>query len=147
VRVRRLLLARLAGGLLLSGCGGPATLDEAANATPVAVPDVAITQTGDSDIGIPTGQVTFGLDAAGLLVVDLHLRSAAAAARTVAVRATVFDSTGRIVGDATGAAVMVQPGTDTAVELSGPTPSGTISAATLEVHTVPSSTGTTTASP
>lgn len=135
-----------ASGLLLAGCGGSGTADEAVNATPVAVPNVAITQTGDTDISIPTDQVTFALDASQLLVIDLHLHSAAAAPRTVAVRATVYDRSGRIVGDATGAAIRVQPGVDTPVELSGPTPNGTIASATLEVHTVPSPTSSSTTS-
>jgi hypothetical protein len=146
VGLRHLLLVPAASGLLLAGCGGSGTVDEAVNATPVAVPNVAITQTGDSDITIPTDQVTFGLDASQLLVVDLHLRSAAAAPRTVAVRATVYDRSGRIVGDATGATIEVQPGVDTPIELSGPTPNGTIASATLEVHTVPSPAFTATAS-
>ena len=135
--VRTLVLAPLAGGLLLAGCGGPPVIDQAVSQTPLAATNVTVTQTGDSDVTIPAGGVTFSQDAARLLVVDVRLRFSAAQARTIALRATVYDSTGRIVGDATGGAVQVQPGGEITVELSGPTPRGTIAAVTVEVHTVP----------
>jgi hypothetical protein len=136
VGVRTLVFAPLAGGLLLA-CGGPAVIDQAVNQTPLAVSNVAVTQTGDSDVVIVPGGVTFSQDAARLLVIDIRLRFTGSQPRTVALRATVYDSTGRIVGDATGGVTRVTPGSEVPVELSGPTPSGTISAATVEVHTVP----------
>ena len=135
--VRTLVLAPLAGGLLLAGCGGPPVIDQAVSQTPLAAANVTVTQTGDSDVTIPPGGVTFSQDAARLLVVDVKLRFSAAQPRTIALRATVYDSTGRIVGDATGGAVQVKPGSEVTVELSGPTPTGTIAAVTVEAHTVP----------
>jgi hypothetical protein len=137
VGVRTLVLAPLAGGLLLAGCGGPPVIDQAVSQTPLAAANVTVTQTGDSDVAIPSGGVTFSQDAARLLVVDVKLRFSAAQPRTIALRATVYDSTGRIVGDATGGAVQVKPGSEVTIELSGPTPTGTIAAVTVEVHTVP----------
>jgi hypothetical protein len=136
VGVRTLVLAPLAGGLLLA-CGGPPVIDQVVNQTPLAVPNVVVTQTGDPDVVIPPGGVTFSQDAARLLVIDIRLRFTGAQPRTVALRATVYDATGRIVGDATGGAIQVTPGSEIPVELSGPTPSGTIAAVTVEVHTVP----------
>jgi hypothetical protein len=137
VGVRTLVLAPLAGGLLLAGCGGPPVIDQAVSQTPLAAANVTVTQTGDSDVTIPSGGVTFSQDAARLLVVDVKLHFTAAQPRTITLRATVYDSTGRIVGDATGGAVQVKPGSEVTVELSGPTPTGTIAAVTVEVHTVP----------
>ncbi len=131
------LLAPLAGGLLLAGCGDPAVVDQATTRPPLAAPGVVVTQTGDPDVAIPPGGVSFRLDAARLLVVDLRLRSTAATPRLVVVRASLFDSGGRLVGDAGGSAVDVPPGDGTTLELTGPTPTGTIAAVTLEVHTVP----------
>ncbi len=141
VGIRWLLLAPLAGGLLLAACGDPAAVDQATTTrTPLAAASVVVTQTGDTDVVIPPGGVSFGLDAARLLVAHVRLHSNAPAPRTVVVRASLYDATGRIIGDAGGAAIEVPPGSDTTVELSGPTPSGTISAVTLEVHTVPART-------
>ncbi|HEX6492798.1 MAG TPA: hypothetical protein VF112_04765 [Candidatus Dormibacteraeota bacterium] len=134
--VRTLVLAPLAGGLLLA-CGGPQVIDQAVSQTPLALANVAVTQTGDSDVAIPPGGITFSQDAARLLVVDVRLRFSGPQPRTVALRATVYDQTGRIVGDATGGAIQVVPGSEVSVELSGPTPTGTIAAVTVEVHTVP----------
>lgn len=137
VRTRRLLLAPFAGGLLLAGCGDPAVVDQATTRAPLAAPNVVVTQTGDTDIVIPPAGVSFRLDAARLLVVEVRLRSNAPTPRMVVVRASVHDSGGRLVGDAGGSAISVPPGAETTVELSGPTPAGTIAAVTLEVHTVP----------
>ena len=123
--------------MLLAGCGGPPVVDQAVTQTPLAAANVVVTQTGDSDVTIPPGGVTFSLDAARLLVVDVKVRFSAPMPRTVALRATVYDATGRIVGDATGGAIQVVPGSEIGVELSGPTPTGTIAAVTVEVHTVP----------
>ncbi|HEY2705061.1 MAG TPA: hypothetical protein VGL20_15365 [Candidatus Dormibacteraeota bacterium] len=136
MRTWRHLLAPLAGGLLLAACGDPAVVDQATTRPPLAAPGVVVTQTGDPDIGIPPGGVSFRLDAARLLVVDVRLRSSAATPRLVVVRASLFDSGGRLLGDASGSAVDVPPGADTTVQLTGPTPTGTIAAVTLEVHTV-----------
>ena len=123
--------------MLLAGCGGPPVVDQAVTQTPLAAANVVVTQTGDSDVTIAPGGVTFSLDAARLLVVDVKVRFSAPMPRTVALRATVYDATGRIVGDATGGAIQVVPGSEIGVELSGPTPAGTITAVTVEVHTVP----------
>lgn len=138
--MRYRLLAPLAGGLLLAACGEPPVVDQATASSPLAAPSVAVTQTGDTDVTVAAGGVSFRLDSARLLVVDVRLRSSAPTRRTVAVRATVYDATGRIVGDASGGVIQVAPGVETPVELSGPTPTGTIAAVTLEVHTVPSPT-------
>ena len=142
-----LVLAPLAGGLLLAGCGGPPVVDQAVGQTPLATANLAISQTGDTDVSIPAGGVTVSLDAARLLVLDVRLRFSGAQPRTVALRATVYDSTGRIVGDATGGALQVVPGSEVSVQLSGPTPTGTISAVTVEVHTVPAPSAAPTPSP
>jgi hypothetical protein len=136
VRTWRHLLAPLAGGLLLTACGDPPVVDQATTRPPLAAPNVAVTQTGDTDVVIPPGGVSFRLDAARLLVVDVRLRSTAPTPRMVVARASVYDSAGRLVGDAAGAAISVPPGTETTVELSGPTPAATIAAVTIEVHTV-----------
>ncbi len=136
MRTWRHLLAPLAGGLLLAACGDPAVVDQATTRTPLAAPGVVVTQTGDADVAIPPGGVSFRLDAARLLVVDVLVRSIAATPRLVVVRASLFDSAGRLVGDAGGSAIDVAPGGETTVELTGPTPTGTIAAVTLEVHTV-----------
>jgi hypothetical protein len=122
---------------MLLACGGPPVIDQAVSQTPLAVPNVVVTQTGDSDVAIQPGGVTFSQDAARLLVVDVRLRFNGPQPRTIALRATVFDPMGRIVGDATGGAIQVTPGSELTVALSGPTPTGTIAAVTVEVHTVP----------
>jgi hypothetical protein len=134
---RSLLLAPLAGGLLLVSCGDTPVVDEATTQPPVQAPHVAVTQTGDATVVVPPDGARFRLDNAGLLVVDVVVRSTAAAPQTISLRASVYDSTGRLVGDATGGSVRVAPGAETTVELSGPTPLGTITAVTVEVHTLP----------
>jgi hypothetical protein len=130
------VLAPLAGSLLLTACGDPPVVDQATTRPPLTAPNVAVTQTGDTDVVVPPGGMSFRLDAARLLVVEVRLRSTSPTPRMVVVRAGLYDSAGRLVGDASGAAISVPPGADTTVELSGPTPTTTIAAVTVEVHTV-----------
>ncbi|GAC1343883.1 MAG: hypothetical protein NVSMB29_17040 [Candidatus Dormibacteria bacterium] len=133
---QRLALAAAALGLVLTGCGSdPPHLPAALSATPVAVANVAITQTGDPAITIEPASVSFGLDDARLLVVRLRVRSGAAGPVTVMVRTSIFDSADHLVGDATGGLDGVGPGSTMPIRLTGPTPTGTISRATIEITT------------
>ena len=140
--VRR--LAAAAGlGILLAACSDTASIREASTAPPLTAARVDVTLTGDAGVTIPdpTHDVTFRLDDARLLAIDLVVHSQARASQTAAVKATLFDASGLIIGDASGGSTALQPGQDGSFRLTGPLPTGTIAKATFEVHltTVPAS--------
>jgi hypothetical protein len=84
--------------------------------------------------------VHFRLDDARLLEVTMTIHSTAAAADTVTIRGSMFDKSGKLVGDVSGGQLNVQPGSDGQIRLTGPNPNGTIASATFEVSTVPAAT-------
>ena len=119
----------------LTGCGDDTKLPQAAAATPFTAAAVAITQQGNADVSIDDTSVRFVLDGTRSLVVHLSLTSNVTKPVTISVRASLFDPTHKLVGDAVGGQINVQPGQVTAVELSGPTPLGTIASAVFEAST------------
>ena len=123
-------------GALLVACGDTATIEEASTAPPLTAARVDITLTGDAGVTIPdpAHDVSFGLDDARLLVVALRVHSQATAPEVAAVKATLFDTSGLVIGDATGGTTTLQPGQDASFSLTGPAPTGTIAKATFEVH-------------
>ena len=130
--------AVLGGATLLVACGETPTVQEATG-SPLTSAKVAITLTGDAGITIvdPNRDVTIGLDEARLVVIHVTVKSTAAASEVVAIRASLLDKNGTIVGDATGGALNVQPGGMATFNLSGPTPTGVIDHATFEAHITP----------
>jgi hypothetical protein len=148
VTTRLLCLAPLATSLaLLASCGDTPVVEQATTRPPLQAGHLAVTQTGDAAVIVPPDGVSLRLDDAGLLVVEVRARSTAATPQSIALRATLDDGSGRIVGDATGGAVRIAPGSEITVELSGPTPLGTIAAVIIEVHTVPAPIATPAAAP
>lgn len=135
---RRGLLA--AAAMLVVACGSETPQVQQAAASPLTAGTVAFKQTGDAAVTIDQASITYKLDDARLLVVTLNLYSAAPTAQTVNVRASLFDKSGRLIGDATGSDINVTPNPAAPVILSGPHPNGTIASATFEVHLVPSPT-------
>jgi hypothetical protein len=143
VGTRLSLPSALAAGMLLAACGGePSLVRQASSQPPVEAPHVAVSQTGDGGVAIAPDAVRLRLDAAGLLVVDVGVRSTSTRPQNIVLRARAVDASGRVVGEAGGGAVRVAPGSETTVELSGPPPSGTIAAVTVEVRTMPAVTAT-----
>jgi hypothetical protein len=134
----RFLLA--AAAVLLVACGSDTPTVPQAAVSAVVAGNVSVKQTGDAQVSIVPGSVGFKLDDAKLMNVTMTIRSTAPGPQTVSARASLFDAAGKIVGDATGGVLNVRPGVDTPVALSGPTPLGTIAAATVEFHLVPSPT-------
>lgn len=124
--------------MALSGCGDQAKIPQAASATPFAASTVAITEQGNADASIDTKSVSFMLDDSRSLVVHLTLTSHAAAPISVSVRVSLYDPRHSLVGDAIGGQVKVQPGQQTPLSLTGPTPLGTIASAVFEVSGQPS---------
>ena len=133
-----------ASAVLLAACGDTPQVSEAATTPPLTADKVDITLTGDRVVTIvhPSDDVTFRLDNARLLVVHVKVHSTASAAQTVSIRASLLDSTGKLIGDASGGALAVPAGGDVAFDLGGPTPNGTISKATFEVHVTATPKGT-----
>jgi hypothetical protein len=117
----------------LAACGSQTRLQEAPARGPLAASKVAVTTTGNAPATVDQSSVTFGLDDSGALVVHLHLTSRASTSESVSIRASLFSSTGALIGDATGGAVNVARGATVTVELNGPAPDGTISSATIEL--------------
>lgn len=125
---------------LIAACGDATTIPEAASATPFTAASVAVTQQGNADVSVDTASVTFALDDTRSLVVHLTLTSHAQGTVTVSLRASLYDPKHNLVGDATGGQIDVKPGATVAVQLSGPTPLGTIASAVVEASTAPSPT-------
>src|SRR5947209_8293920 len=141
---------RLAGGgaltLLVAGvvaaCGDTTRIPQAAASGALISAPVRVEQTGNAPVQIDTSSATFKIDDSGSLVVSCRLSSNAQAPQTIALRATLYDSSGKIVGDATGGAVNVAPGSSIGVQLTGPAPLGTIASARFEASTQASPTPT-----
>jgi hypothetical protein len=127
-----------AAAMLVVACGSETPHVQQAAAAPLTTSSVAFRQTGDAPAAIDGSSITYRLDDARLLVVTLNLHSAAHTPQTVGVTASLFDKNGRLVGDATGGDINVQPNATVQVILSGPHPNGTIASATYEVHLVAS---------
>ena len=136
--LKRLIAPACAASLLLvglAGCGDDTKLPQAAAATPFTATAVAITQQGNADVSIDDASVKFVLDDTRSLVVHLSLTSHVTTPVTVSVRASLYDPKHALVGDAAGGQINVQPGQVTTVQLSGPTPLGTIASAVFEAST------------
>jgi hypothetical protein len=116
----------------LTGCGDVTHLPQAPSASPFTAKSVTIAQQGNADVSIDTSSVTFALDDTRALVAHLTVRSNAAAPVTVVIRGSIYDPRHQLVGDLTGGQINVAPGATVAVELTGPTPIGTIASATFE---------------
>ena len=121
--------------VLLAACGSSEQLPEAVSSSPLTSGTPTVKQTGSADATIDPSSVTYKIDNAGILVVKLKLTSASADPQTIAVRGSLYNASGVIIGDVSGGAVMVDPGSTQDVELTGNAPSGTIASATFEVNT------------
>ena len=125
--------------LLVVACGETPHVEQAGS-TSLTEPTVSLKQTGNAAVSIVAGTASYRLDDARLLQVTLTVHSNARTAQTVTIGAKLFDKSGRLVGDASGSQLDVAPGSTIQVTLSGPTPNGTIAAATFEISTIPSAT-------
>ena len=133
----RIALLGLAA-LVLAACGDTPALPQTSGQTPVAASSVSVKVTGSGagQIAIAPNTVTFHLDAARSMVVTLSATTQSPRPLAVIIRASLYDSQNKLVGDAAGGQVDVAPGKATQLELSGPTPTGTVAAATFEVTVV-----------
>jgi hypothetical protein len=134
----RVALAGLAA--LLVACGSETPTVPQAASSPLIAPSVAVKQTGDAPVRIVDGSVSWKIDDAKLVNVTLTVHSSAGTAVTVSARASLYDKDGRLVGDATGGALAVQPNSDAQLKLTGPTPNGTVVSANFEFTTIPTPT-------
>jgi hypothetical protein len=134
----RTLIAGL--GLLLVACGSETPHVDQASAAALTESSVAVKQTGSAPVSVVDGSVHFRLDDARLLKVSATVHSTAGTAQTVSIRASLYDKSGKLIGDASGGSLDAAPGADTQLELSGPQPNGTVASATFEISTVPSAT-------
>lgn len=135
--MRRLIAGPVAAAALALAACGSTTIPQVASQTPLTAGTIAIRQTGDAPVLIDQSSVSFTLDTSGSLVVRARIRSQASGKVVVVVRASLFDARGNQIGDATGGQLDVPPGTETALQLNGPTPHGTIAGATFEATTYP----------
>ena len=126
--------------VLLVACGSDTPHVPQAQASPLTEASVSLKQTGDAQVTVDPASVRYRLDDARLLQITVTVHSKAAAPQSISIATSLYDQTGRLIGDASGGAINVAPNADVQVNLSGPNPNGTISAATFEVHTVASST-------
>jgi hypothetical protein len=129
-----------AAAVLLAACGSDTPTVPQAAATQLLAPSIATKQTGDAPVRLVENSVSWKIDDAKLVNVSLVVHSTAGTAVTVTARASLYDKDGKLVGDATGGALQVQPNSNADLHLTGPTPNGTVSTATFEFTTIPSAT-------
>ena len=144
MRINRTGLVRgamaCAVALVVVACGDETPHVQQAAATALTESSVALQQTGNAQVSVVPGSVSYRLDDARLLQVTLTVQSKANPAQTVTVRASFLDKAGQLIGDATGSQLNVAPGSTTQITLSGPTPTGTIATGRFEVTTIPAPT-------
>lgn len=121
-------------------CGDSAPTVPQAATSPLIGASVSVKQSGDAPVQIVPGSVTWKIDDARLVNVMLTVHSTAKAAVTASARASLYDKSGKLVGDATGGQLNVQPGKDIQLQLTGPTPLGTVESASFEFTTIPAAT-------
>jgi hypothetical protein len=137
--LRRLLA--MGAALAAVACGSETPHVQQASASPLTGPSVGFKQTGDAQVSIDQSSVRYRLDDAGLLQITLRLTSNAATAQSVGVLGFLYDRSGRLVDDASGSDINVQPHSTVQLTLSGPRPSSLpIATATFEVRLTPAST-------
>jgi archaellum component FlaG (FlaF/FlaG flagellin family) len=143
-RVRRALEGTLIAGFigLVAACGSTIQIPQAPVTGPLSASPLAVTTTGNAAASIDPRSVTFGIDGSGSLVAHLTVTSAAPNNETVTIRGSLLDSTGKPIGDVTGGAINLNPGSSQQVELTGPAPNGTIVSVTFEISTQPAPTAT-----
>jgi hypothetical protein len=123
----------------LTACGDTVQVPHPPSATPFSTITVAqITQEGNAPATIDPSSVTFNPDDTQSLVVRLKVHSTATTPITISVRGSIFDAQHQLIGDVSGGEINVAPGSTVDVELTGPTPLGTIASAVFEVSTQPS---------
>lgn len=120
---------------LLAACG-TAPQAEVASATPLTAQTVTVRQSGNAAAQLVTSTITFQLDGSGSLVIHADAISQAAAAQTITARASLYDASGGLIGDATGGQIAVPAGETASLQLNGPAPHGTIASATVELSSV-----------
>jgi len=126
--------------LLVVACGDSSVTVPQAAPSALIAGTVTVKQTGDAPVSIVTGSASWKIDDARLVDVGLTVHCTASTAVTVSARASLYDSSGKLVGDATGGQLNVKPGADSRLMLTGPTPTGTVSSATFEFTTIPAAT-------
>ena len=139
-RARTLIGSVSAAALLMLGvaaCGNDTRIPQTVTTTPFAAASVTITQQGNASVTIDPASVTFMLDDSRGLVAHLTVRSRAASTVTITVRGSIYDPQHRLIGDVSGGQINVATGQVTTVQLTGPTPLGTIASAVFEVTAVP----------
>lgn len=137
--LRRFLGPACAAVLLvgLSGCGDETKLPQAPSSSPFSTTSVSIGQQGNANATIDTRSVTFKLDDSRSLVAHLMVRSNAKSTIAISIRGSLYDPHHALIGDVSGGLINVSPGSTTAVQLTGPTPLGTIASATFEITAKP----------
>lgn len=133
------LVAALCGATL-AACGSSASQPEVQSSPPLTAQSVTVHQTGNASAQIVTSTITYQLDDGGALVIRLSVQSQAASAQTITARASVYDSKGNLIGDATGGQISVAAGSTATLQLNGPAPTGTIASTVFEVSNVASPT-------
>ncbi|GAC1579802.1 MAG: hypothetical protein NVS3B18_13510 [Candidatus Dormibacteria bacterium] len=142
MRAPRTLIGSACGAVLLlaalAGCGDATRLPQVPSMTPFSTGAVLVTQQGNAHAIIDPRSVTFKLDDARSLVVHMTVRSTASATITISIRGSIYDPQHHIIGDLSGGQINVARGSTADVQLTGPTPLGTIASAVFEVTAQPS---------
>ncbi len=124
----------------LSACGDETKLPQAPSMSPFSTTPVTITQQGNANATIDTSSVTLKLDDSRTLVSHLTVRSTASTTTAISIRGSLYDPHHALIGDLSGGQVNIPPRATVNVQLTGPTPLGTIAAVTFELTSKPTPT-------
>ena len=117
----------------VTACGDTSKLPEAQPTGSLTAGTVRIEQTGNAHAQVDPSTVTFQLDDSGALVVKMTIRSTSGATQTITTTGSLFDSNGKLIGNATGGLIDVPAGGTVQLQLNGLPPNGTIATARFEL--------------
>ena len=130
--------AWLIGGaalLALAACDS-SSQPEVGQASPLTNGTVSATATGSAAVQLQQSTISYKVDNSGSLVIQLSVVSTASSQQSIAARASLYDASGTVIGDAVGGQVAVPPGGTASLELTGPRPNGTINSSVFEFTVV-----------
>ena len=134
-------VAAIAAISSLAACGQTPHAVEVVSQTPVAATPLALSQTGNAAVVVDPSSVTVKVDPSGSLIVTVTVSSHLATQRIVVLRASLYDSSHNLIGDATGGSVDVPANGSTSIRLIGPPPNGTVASITFEATAEPTPSG------
>ncbi|MFN2582918.1 MAG: hypothetical protein ABR498_09285 [Candidatus Dormibacteria bacterium] len=134
IGIERALPALAACGLV-AACGANSQ-SEVGSTRPLTNGNVTAMQTGNAEATLNQSGISYRLDNSGSLVIRFSATSTSAMPQTIMARASLYNDSGGVIGDAVGGETPVAPGASVDIQLNGPAPNGTVASARFELTEV-----------